>query len=158
MLRSRVIDPIMGLLRQGVSPQKIALSVSLGGVLGLFPVIGATTALCLVAAFALRLNHVAIQAVNYLMYPAQILMLIPFMHAGQAVFGSETTPIGIEQLRASFEAGWWTAFVDLWQLTLYAIFAWTVAAVPFAAVIYLVFLPVLRRVRWNTSSPAAGEQ
>ncbi|MDJ0852986.1 MAG: DUF2062 domain-containing protein [Myxococcota bacterium] len=147
-LKRRVIDPIVGQLKQGITPSKIALSVALGGVLGLFPVVGATTALCLLAALALRLNHVAIQAVNYLVYPAQILLLVPFMQAGQIAFGTDPRPIGIDQIVAAFEAGWLTALEELGQLLLLAIFAWSVAAVPLVVVVYAACLPLLRRVLW----------
>jgi len=148
LVKARVVDPILGQLKQGVSPKAIALSVSLGGVLGLFPVIGATTVLCLGAAFALRLNHVVIQAVNYVVYPAQIVLLVPFMQAGQSLFAADTVPIGLEQLRAAFEAGWWQALAELWQLIVFGILAWSLAALPLAALVYLVCVPVLRRVRW----------
>jgi uncharacterized protein (DUF2062 family) len=46
----RLVRPLLNLLRQGVTPEKIALSVALGVMLGVFPVLGATTALCALAA------------------------------------------------------------------------------------------------------------
>jgi uncharacterized protein (DUF2062 family) len=61
--------PIVDLLRQGITPEKIALSIALGAVLGIFPVLGSTTILCAAAAFVLRLNLSAIQIVNFLIYP-----------------------------------------------------------------------------------------
>ena len=148
LIRTRLIEPILGQLKQGVSPGAIALSVSLGGVLGLFPVIGATTGLCLLAAFALRLNHVVIQAVNYIVYPAQIVLLLPLMQAGQAIFGVDSAPIGLDQLRASFDAGWWTALTDLWEYIVLGVLAWWLGAPPLAALVYFVCVPILRRVRF----------
>lgn len=65
----RVLDPILALLRQGVTPEKIAISIVLGVILGVFPVLGATTLLCAGAAILFRLNLPAIQLVNYVMYP-----------------------------------------------------------------------------------------
>ncbi|MFT5172179.1 MAG: hypothetical protein ACI8W7_000343 [Gammaproteobacteria bacterium] len=154
LLKARVVDPIVGQLKQGASPSAIALSMALGSVLGLFPVLGATTALCLLAAFALRLNHVVIQAVNYVVYPAQIALLLPFMQLGQRIFGTDAAPIGMQQLRASFEAGWWSALTELWQLILFGIFAWCVVAVPLAAIVYFSCEPLLRRFRPTTPPPA----
>ncbi len=151
-LRRRGIDPIVRLLKQGATPPKIALGVALGGVLGVFPVIGATTALCFAAALVFRLNHVAIQAVNYLFYPAQLLLLVPFMEAGQMAFGEDPHPISREQFVAAFDAGWWTAFSELWHLVLFAVLAWAVAAVPIGVLIYAASLPLLRRVRWVRES------
>ena len=42
----RLVRPVLELLRQGVTPEKIALSLTLGVALGVFPVLGSTTALC----------------------------------------------------------------------------------------------------------------
>jgi uncharacterized protein (DUF2062 family) len=44
--RRRVLDPVVFLLAQGLAPDALALSLAVGLVLGLFPIIGATTALC----------------------------------------------------------------------------------------------------------------
>jgi len=63
-----ILVPIVDLLRQGITPEKIALSVALGAVLGIFPVLGSTTLLCAAAAFILRLNMPPIQVVNFLIY------------------------------------------------------------------------------------------
>ena len=63
------MDPILELLRQGVTPEKIALSLAFGLGLGIFPVLGVSTILCTVAAIVLRLNLPAIQLVNYLAAP-----------------------------------------------------------------------------------------
>jgi uncharacterized protein (DUF2062 family) len=80
----RLVRPFLDLLRQGVTPEKIALSVALGVTLGVFPVLGSTTALCALAAFAWQLNLPAIEIVNYFIYPLQIALLIPFFRAGRA--------------------------------------------------------------------------
>src|SRR5262249_31861133 len=78
----RILRPIIELLRQGVTPEKMALSLALGVALGVFPALGWTTTLCAIAALVLRLNLPAIQIVNYFMYPAQIALLIPFFRLG----------------------------------------------------------------------------
>ncbi|MFP5305375.1 MAG: DUF2062 domain-containing protein, partial [Gammaproteobacteria bacterium] len=68
----RVVAPIVAQLRQGITPEKIALTLALGAVLGIFPILGSTTLLCAVAGVWLRLNQPVIQIVNYFMYPLQI--------------------------------------------------------------------------------------
>ena len=62
----RVARPIVELLRQGVTPEKMALSLALGVAMGVFPLLGTTTALCALVALIWRLNLPAIQIVNYL--------------------------------------------------------------------------------------------
>src|SRR5271166_5307916 len=64
LLHRKLIRPVVDLLKQGVTPEKMALSLALGAAIGVFPAIGWTTALCAIAALALRLNLAAIQIVN----------------------------------------------------------------------------------------------
>ena len=44
--RERVLGLIVAQFTQGVTPQKISLTIALGLTLGIFPILGATTALC----------------------------------------------------------------------------------------------------------------
>ncbi len=87
-LRRRIARPIVELLRQGVTPEKMALSLALGVALGVFPVLGTTTALCALAALILRLNLPAIQIINYFVYPLQIVLILPFFRADEKLFGA----------------------------------------------------------------------
>lgn len=77
-----------GWLRMGMSPRRLALTLALGFVLGCLPMVGLPTALCLLAAMALRLNLPAIQAANYAAMPAQIMLILPFMKMGRWMFST----------------------------------------------------------------------
>jgi len=111
-------------LQQGTSPKKLALSVALGLTFGLFPVVGATSLLCLAAGVLFRLNHVALQAANYAAYPLQLLLLYPLLQAGRSFFG--------------FAAGGW-GWGLLGMISVWALFA------PVAGVLlFFISLPVLR--------------
>src|SRR6266851_3505207 len=90
--KRRLVRPILDLLRQGVTPEKIALSVAMGAALGMLPALGLSTTLCAIAAFALRLNLPAIQIVNYFVYPAQIALLVPFFRWGEKLFRRPVFP------------------------------------------------------------------
>jgi hypothetical protein len=81
-----VIARINGILRSGLTPQKLSLTISLGAAVGLMPVLWGTTLVCLLLASLFRLNQAAMQAVNYLCYPLQIALFIPFCTLGEAVF------------------------------------------------------------------------
>src|SRR5262250_3415773 len=84
----KLVLPIIDLLRQGITPEKIAQSLAFGIVLGVFPVLGSTTILCALAAIIFRLNLPAIQLVNYFVYPLQLALLIPFIRFGEILFRS----------------------------------------------------------------------
>ena len=123
-LRRRVWAPILDLLRQGLTPEKIALSLAAGITLGIFPVLGSTTLLCAVAAYALRLNLPAIQLVNYLVYPLQIALLLPFLRAGEWLFGAERLPFSVAEILALLRADVGLAFATLWTATWHAVVVW----------------------------------
>ncbi len=151
MLKSRVLEPIVGEIRQGVNPGAIALSIAFGVVLGLFPVLGVTTFLCFAAAFLLRLNHVAVQAVNYAVYPLQIALLLPFMRMGEALFGHEPMPLTLDEVRDTFAAGWFSALREFSEQALLAVGAWGVAALPLGAAVFLTAIPLLKRAHRNAA-------
>ena len=98
LLQRRIVRPVIELLREGVTPEKIALSIAFGITLGVFPVLGSTTALCALAALTFRLNLPAIQLVNYFVYPLQVAFLIPFFRLGEKLFGAQHLPLSVAQI------------------------------------------------------------
>jgi uncharacterized protein (DUF2062 family) len=142
----RLVRPIVDLLRQGVAPEKIALSLALGMALGVFPVLGSTTALCALAALVLRLNLPAIQIVNYFVYPLQIGLLIPFFRLGERLFRAPHLPLSVPQIYAMMHASMWDAIRSLWTTTWHAILVWCLLAPVFVALACAILVPVLRRV------------
>lgn len=143
--RRRVLAPIVAQLRQGTTPQAIALTVAAGVVLGVFPIFGATTALCVVVAVAFRLNQPVIQAVNYLVSPLQLLMLLPFYRTGETLFGQPHVPIAsINALIERFWAGPWQFLIDYGLVALYGITVWSLAA---PALFFLVYLGLREPIR-----------
>lgn len=95
---------LLHLLRQGLSPQKLALSLALGIALSCFPVFGTTTILCALVALAFRLNLPAIQVGNYLALPLQLALFVPFMRLGERILRAPNFPLSPEQLLAMAKA------------------------------------------------------
>jgi uncharacterized protein (DUF2062 family) len=142
----RVVAPIVAQLKQGITPREVALTLALGGVLGIFPILGATTLLCAVTGVWLRLNQPIIQLVNYLAYPAQILLLIPFYRAGERLFGAEPVPIvNVPDLVARFGEDPLKFLVDYGLVGLYGITVWALVAPVLAALAYALLKPMLER-------------
>jgi uncharacterized protein (DUF2062 family) len=154
-LHRRMVRPLLDLLRQGVTPEKIALSVALGITLGVFPLLGSTTALCAAAAFVLHLNLPAIQIVNYFVYPLQIALLIPFFRLGEHLFGAAHLPLSVPQIFAMIHANMWGAARSLWTADWHAIVVWCLIAPFCSAILYFTVAPLLRRVARRQVTPAA---
>src|SRR5207253_4599020 len=65
-LYRRVALPVFALLRMGASPEKLAWSIAVGVLIGINPILGSTTILCLALAFVFRLNVAASQVGNHI--------------------------------------------------------------------------------------------
>jgi uncharacterized protein (DUF2062 family) len=133
---TRAIQPIVNLFRQGISPEKIALTIALGFVLGVTPVIGSTTALCTLAAVVFRLNLPAIQVVNGFTYPLQFVLLIPFYRMGAWIFRADASGISLSGVLAMIRANMWHAIQTLWVVTMHALVAWLISGVLTVALLY----------------------
>ena len=153
--KRRLVRPILDLLQQGVTPEKIALSVALGSALGVFPALGWSTTLCAIAAIVLRLNIPAIQIVNYFVYPAQIALLVPFFRWGEKLFHAPHFPISVPQIYGLFHAGAWMAVKLLWTTIWHAMVVWGMIAPVFIGLVYLILVPLLRRAMRQQAMPAA---
>jgi len=115
-LRRRVLWPLRQQLSQGATPEGLALSLAIGATLGLFPILGSTTVLCLAAGVALRLNHPALQIANYLVAALQLPLVYPFVRLGEGLVGARPASFAIPALMAEFRADP-TGFLGHWGLT-----------------------------------------
>ena len=152
----RWLRPFIQLLRQGVSPEKIALTIALGIILGVTPVLGSTTLLCTFAAILFRLNLPAIQLVNGVVYPLQFILLIPFYRLGAWMFRADASTMSLNGVKALIREGVGQAVRTLWVVTMHALFAWLALGLVALAILYAVLVPLvrqlLRRVQPNVSS------
>lgn len=136
--RRRVLAPIVAQLRQGITPQQIAFTLAAGTVIGIFPVLGTTTALCGLFGLALRLNQPIIQLVNYLVYPVQIALLFPFYRAGEWLFGLTPVPLlSITELAQRFGADPLQFFSDYGLVALCGAAVWLLMAPLLTGGLYL---------------------
>lgn len=152
-LQRRIIKPLVKLLRQGITPEKLALSLALSAALAVIPAFGWSVWLCGLAGLALGLNLPAMQAVNYFLYPAQVALLLPFFRLGEKLFGAPHLPLSVSQIFAMVRANFWGAIKLLWSTTWHAMVAWALLAPLVVGLLYLVLLPIFRRVVTQHSAP-----
>lgn len=150
--KRRIVAPIAGQLRQGITPEKIALTIALGFVLGTFPILGSTTLLCALAAYCLRLNQPIIHLVHYIAYPAQLALLIPFYRAGEMLFGKPHIPLSITFLLERFRADSGQFLRDFGMIGVQGIAVWVLVALPVTAVLYFALRPPLRALARRTAA------
>ena len=144
--RRRVRDPIMAQLKQGTTPHKMALTIGLGAALGVFPILGSTTALCLAAAALLKLNQPVIHLVNWLVYPLQIPLLLVFIRFGEKIVGARPVPFSVTDMLQRFKDSPAQFFRDFGLTALHGIGGWLVVAPLVVAILYFVLRPALRKM------------
>jgi hypothetical protein len=142
--QGRVATLAKKIFRQGLTPPQLALTIALGAAVGIMPLLWGATPLCALLAFRLRLNQFAIQAVNYLLYPLQIALFLPFYSLGAAIF-----PWGPALPANSLLTGWQQDLSGnlflLLVATLKALGAWLLLAPFLAGVLYFLLLAILKK-------------
>jgi uncharacterized protein (DUF2062 family) len=142
----RIALPIFALLRMGASPQKLAWSIAVGLLIGINPILGSTTVFCLAAAFLLRLNIAASQLANHLVYPFELLLVIPFIHIGTIVFNLAPIPFSARTLIHAARTSPIALTRQLWQWEWHAFTLWLGLAVVMVPILALAITPLLRRL------------
>jgi hypothetical protein len=128
--------------------------VALGITIGLFPIFGTTTLLCVVAAIVLRLNHPAIQVANQLMYPLQIPLIVVFIRIGESMLGVAPIPFSATLMVAELRAHPSVLFERFGTASLHGILGWAMVSPLVVGIAYATLLPILRMV---SRRPAASE-
>ena len=152
------MQPLLGFLRQGIAPDRLALCVAIGVVVGNIPILGVSTILCACIALVFRLNLPAMQLVQALMAPSQIVLIIPFVRVGEWLVRAPRQPLTIKDALAVLAGGIGHAIVVLWDAILHAGLAWCLVA-PFATyAIYRALTPVfVRAASQFTTQAVQGE-
>jgi hypothetical protein len=119
---------------ESLSPDQVALLISVGLVLGVFPIMGCPTVLCLLAAGGLRLNAVALQLLNSVSSPLQLVLLLPLARAGAWLCRGAAPS-------AASTAG------ALGAAALHAVAGWTCICIPLGGLLYAVLVMAMRRRR-----------
>ena len=152
VMNDRWLKPIIQLLRQGLSPEKIALTIALGIILGVTPVLGSTVLLCTLAAIVFRLNLLVIQLASTVVYPLQFILLIPFYRLGAWMFGEDASTVSLQGVAALIKAGAGQAVWTLWVVTLHALVAWLALGAVSSVILYAVLVPLVRHLWGRVTS------
>ncbi len=139
-----LVDPIMRQLTQGVTPAKIALSLAVGSALALFPILGTTTALCILAGITLGLNQPIIQGVNALCFLVYFPLMVAFIRLGDTLTGASASSLNIPLMISMFGHHPREFFREFGVTGLHAILGWVVVAPIWITLIYFITLPALR--------------
>jgi uncharacterized protein (DUF2062 family) len=130
----------------GATPERLAWSIAIGLLIGINPILGSTTILCLALAFVFRLNVAASQLGNHIVYPLEIILVIPFIHVASRVFHTAPMPLSANELLHAAREHPLDLSRRLWLWEWHAFLLWLLVAAVAVPLIALALIPILRRL------------
>jgi uncharacterized protein (DUF2062 family) len=144
--RRHVVEPLLQLLRIGATPRQLAWSIAIGAVIGINPLLGSTTLLALALTPIFRLNIVASQLGNHIMYPLELLLFPVFVHLGIILFHTSALPLDRRALLHAVKFHPWDTTKLLWSWEWHALIVWAAVAVVVAPLLQRMLLPALQHM------------
>ncbi len=144
----RVRAPLVALLTQGATPERLAAGIGWGVVCSLFPVLGLTTALNTAVAAWRRLNQPLLHAINIAFGPLHLVMILVYVRLGETLLGATGEDrFTVADVVAAFRDLPLGDFLARFGLAgLHAFVAWALTAPILYWVSYYAALPALRRL------------
>jgi uncharacterized protein (DUF2062 family) len=130
----------------GATPRTLAWSIAAGLLIGINPMIGTTTVLCLAATFSFRLNVVASQIANHAMFPLELALVIPFIRLGSLVFHTPAMPLSPHMFMFAARHAPLALTRQLWRWEWHALLVWATISIVAAPLLALALTPILNRL------------
>lgn len=141
--RRKLLAPVVSQLTQGISPQKISWTIALGIVLGVFPIMGSTTLVCLLAGWILNLNQPVLHVAKMVVYPLHLALILVFIHFGEKLFGVPQLALSIPEMLAEFKESPMQFVRDFGMAAFHGVMAWMLIAPAAIVIIKLLVTPPL---------------
>lgn len=137
-------DKTTALLKQGLNPKELSQSIIVSGLISIIPILGVSTFMITTVSLKRKLNLPIMISLSYLMWPVQILLIIPFIRVGEFIFSVPRNHHTVEEIISSFQNSF---FITLSQLSfelLCGFGGWLLTAVPASIGIYWLSLLFLK--------------
>lgn len=151
LIASSVVKRVQAVMSCGLTPRKLALTLCVGIAIGIIPLVWGTSLICIIIAHVFRLNHVALQSVNYLLWPVHLSLLILFFKLGARLF-SWGPPVPQHILSTMARDPGMSSLNIIGWITFKAVAAWMVTVIPAAMLAYW----ILRATVFKEISQASG--
>ncbi len=145
------VQPIIKQLTAGISAERISWAIALGSVLGIFPILGSPTLVCVFAGWIFKLNHAVLQVFKELVYPFHLALILVFIRAGEYLCGAPKTSFSILQLIEKFKHSPIQFGKDFGMTALYAVIAWAIIAPFLVILIKVAVMPILKKLASSLS-------
>ena len=135
---------IIALFKQGLTPIELTQSIIVSGLISTIPILGVSTFLLTALSLKRKLNLPIMIAQSYIMWPIQVVMIIPFINIGEFIFSVPKTNHSAQEIIASFQNSFFATLSHLSFELLCGFGGWLLTAVPFSAGLYLVSIFILK--------------
>lgn len=139
-------------LKQGATPKGIALTCGLATIAAMFPVLGATTFLCIFLGHLFKANHPLMLLINYSLSAVHLVLIPVFIRVGESLVGAPHVTINPIQATHKLFHNWHAFIADYGMATLYGIFVWAIIAPPSAWLVYKLSLPMIQKLSKRNSA------
>ena len=146
---NKVKDKTTALLKQGLTPKQLSQSIIVSGLISIIPILGVSTFMITVFSLKRKLNLPLMISLSYLMWPVQILLIIPFIRVGEFIFSVPRHHHTVEEIISSFQNSFFQTLSQLSFELLCGLGGWLMTAVPAAAGIYWILLFFLKESKIN---------
>jgi uncharacterized protein (DUF2062 family) len=141
---SAIKSKTVALFKQGLTPIELTQSILVSALISIVPILGVTTILLTALSLKRKLNLPIMIAISYMMWPLQILLIIPFINIGEFIFSSPQSNHSVQEIIASFQERFFGTLSDLSLELLCGFGGWLLTAVPIFSAIYLVFSLIIK--------------
>lgn len=141
-----LVAPVRAQLAGGSSPERLAWTIAIGIVLGIFPVMGTTTILCLLVGWMFQLNQVVIHVFKAAVYPFHLALILVFIRWGEQLYGVPLISFSIPELVGRFKDDPIRFLGDFGMAAWHGVSAWLLIAPVIAVLVRSVAAPLLRRL------------
>ena len=139
-LLNKVKAKTTALFKQGLSPKELSQSLIVSGLISTIPILGVSTFMITTVSLKRKLNLPVMISLSYLMWPIQILLIIPFIRVGEFIFSVPRNHHTAEEIISSFQNSFFQTLSQLSFELLCGLGGWFLTAVPLAVGIYWVSL------------------
>jgi hypothetical protein len=145
-LRKKLTKWFGEFVKRGTSAKELAMTITIGFLLGIIPFFGVNTILCTFIAFRWKLNVPLIIAVNYFVFPLQIILFIPFLKVTTWIFNVSYLLPSYNDILGKLKKDWLTVVTDFGYLNLLAVLVWLGLSIIAGWFFYKGFFFILKKI------------
>jgi hypothetical protein len=137
---------VTALFKQGLTPIELTQSIIISTLISIIPILGLTTLLLTALSLKRNLNLPIMIAQSFIMWPVQIVMIVPFINIGEFIFSIPKTNHSAQEIITSFQNSFFATLSHLSFELLCGFGGWLLTAVPFSGCLYLISIFILKLV------------